>query len=48
MKYHGCLCPKCLLENKTVILYLNGTADGIRVFENKMNTLYKVESEEDE
>jgi hypothetical protein len=41
MKYHGCLCPKCLLENKTVILYLSGTPDGIRVFEMKLNMLHK-------
>lgn len=33
MKYHGCLCPKCFWNNKTVILYLRGTPEGIRVFE---------------
>ena len=31
MKYHGCLCPKCFLNNKLVTLYLRGTPDGIRV-----------------
>lgn len=39
MKYHGCLCPKCL---KT--LYLRGTPDGIRVFENEH--VIKAESED--
>ena len=33
MKYHGCLCPKCFLDNKYVTLYLRGTPEGIRVLE---------------
>lgn len=43
MKYHGYLCPKCFLHNKHVTLYLRGTSDGIRVFENEC--IVKVESE---
>lgn len=35
MRYHGCLCPKCLWDNKSVTLYLRGTPEGIRVFENE-------------
>jgi hypothetical protein len=38
MKYHGCLCPKC-----SATLYLRGTPDGIRVFENEH--VVKAESE---
>ncbi len=49
MKYHGCLCPKCFLNNKSVTLYLRGTPDGIRVFEKiyKEKYIIKVESEDD-
>ena len=32
MMYHGKLCPKCFMNNKLVTLYLRGTDDGIRVF----------------
>lgn len=46
LKYHGCLCPKCLQENKLVTLYLRGTPDGIRVFETEH--VIKAESEEAE
>lgn len=46
MKYHGCLCPKCFLNNKSVTLYLRGTPDGIRVFKNEY--VIKTESEADE
>ena len=42
MKYHGCLCPKCFLDNKHVTLYLRGTPEGIRVFEERI----KKESED--
>lgn len=35
MEYHGCLCPKCFLDNKFVTLYLRGTPEGIRVFESE-------------
>ena len=45
MLYHGCLCPKCLWKGKLVTLYLRGTPDGIRVFENEH--VVKVESEEE-
>lgn len=38
MKYHGRLCPRCF-----VTLYLRGTPDGIRVFENEH--VIKVENE---
>lgn len=38
MKYHGRLCPRCL-----VTLYLRGTPDGIRVFEKEH--VIKVENE---
>ena len=27
MKYHGCLCPKCFLNNIDTILYLFGTKE---------------------
>lgn len=43
MLYHGCLCPKCFWEGKHVTLYLRGTPEGIRVFEEKY---IKAESEE--
>ena len=43
MFYHGKLCPKCFLNNKSVTLYLRGTPDGIRVFENEH--VIKTESE---
>jgi hypothetical protein len=43
MRYHGCLCPKCLREGKMVTLYLRGTSDGIRVFEAEYGI--KIESE---
>ena len=33
MRFHGRLCPKCFMKNKYVTLYLRGTAEGIRVFE---------------
>ncbi len=32
MWYHGKLCPRCFWHGKTVTLYLRGTEDGIRVF----------------
>ena len=32
MRYHGRLCPKCFMKNRYVTLYMRGTADGIRVF----------------
>lgn len=35
MTYHGKLCPKCLWHGKQVTLYLRGTEDGVRVFENE-------------
>ena len=35
MFYHGKLCPKCFSEHKLVTLYLRGTSEGIRVFDNK-------------
>ena len=35
MAYHGKLCPKCFWNNKEVTLYLQGTPEGIRVFENE-------------
>ncbi len=44
MIYHGCLCPKCFWEGKSVTLYLRGTPEGVRVF-NKVHAI-KVESEE--
>jgi hypothetical protein len=44
MLYHGRLCPKCLLNNKLVTLYLRGTPDGIRVFE----TEHVIRTENDE
>ena len=44
MFYHGKLCPKCFLNNKSVTLYLRGTPDGIRVFENEH--VVKAESED--
>ena len=44
MFYHGKLCPKCLLNNKSVTLYLRGTPDGIRVFE--IEHVIKAESED--
>ncbi len=44
MKYHGCLCPRCLLHNKSVTLYLRGTKEGIRVFKNEH--IIKLEREE--
>lgn len=37
MTYHGKLCPKCLLNNKYTTLYLRGTPDGIRVFNENWN-----------
>ena len=43
MKYHGCLCPKCFnVDNKIVTLYLRGTLEGIRVFNERA---MKAESE---
>ena len=44
MKYHGCLCPGCLYKHKSVVLYLRGTSEGIRVFETEH--IVKPESEE--
>ena len=44
IKYHGCLCPKCFCNGKLVTLYLRGTPDGIRVFENEH--VIKAESKE--
>ena len=45
MKYHRCLCPKCFNENnKMVTLYLRGTPDGIRVFNEH---IMQAESEDD-
>jgi hypothetical protein len=44
MFYHGKLCPKCFLNNKSVTLYLRGTPDGIRVFETEH--IVRAESEE--
>lgn len=44
MRYHGKLCPKCFWKGKSVTLYLRGTEDGIRVFENEH--VIKTESEE--
>ena len=36
MFYHGKLCPKCFwFKNKSVTLYLRGTEEGIRVFNEK-------------
>lgn len=32
MLYHGKLCPQCFWNNKSVTLYLRGTDEGIRVF----------------
>lgn len=46
MTYHGKLCPKCFWKGKSVTLYLRGTEEGIRVFENEHNI--KLESEGDE
>ena len=46
MKYHGCLCPKCFWEGKSITLYLRGTEDGIRVLKNEH--FMKSESEEKE
>jgi hypothetical protein len=44
MKYHGKLCPRCFMYGgKNVTLYLRGTPDGIRVFENEH--VIKAESE---
>lgn len=39
MTYHGKLCPKCFWNNKLVTLYLRGTEDGIRVFNNNWEKL---------
>lgn len=44
MEYHGCLCPKCFLENKFITLYLRGTPEGIRVFESEVEHERKTES----
>ena len=44
LTYHGKLCPKCFMySGKNVTLYLRGTPDGIRVFENEH--VIKAESE---
>lgn len=43
MLYHGKICPKCFWHGKLVTLYLRGTLDGIRVFENER--AIKAESE---
>lgn len=45
MLYHGKLCPKCLYQGKLTTLYLRGTEDGVRVFENKYDI--KIEREEE-
>ena len=37
MRYHGRLCPKCFWHNKYVTLYLRGTEEGKRVFNEKWN-----------
>lgn len=44
MAYHGCLCPKCSWQNRSVTLYLRGTPEGIRVLENEC--VIQTESEE--
>lgn len=41
--YHGKLCPKCFWKGKLTTLYLRGTEDGVRVFENEH--FMKTESE---
>ncbi len=33
MHYHGRLCPRCFMKNRYVTLYMRGTEEGIRVFE---------------
>lgn len=46
MKYHGCLCPRCFGNSKSVTLYLRGTKDGVRVF--KTEHVIKPERERNE
>ena len=36
MLYHGKLCPRCFWHGKSVVLYLRGTPDGIRVAKNEL------------
>lgn len=35
MKYHGCLCPKCLFKGKQVTLFLRGTEEANKVFKER-------------
>ena len=33
MRFHGRLCPRCFMKNRYVTLYMRGTEEGVRVFE---------------
>ena len=36
MKYHGCLCPKCFMEGKQVTLYLRGTPEANKIWDERL------------
>lgn len=37
MKYHGCLCPKCLYQGKQVTLYIRGSKEANEYFRKRFN-----------
>lgn len=41
MKYHGCLCPKCFMEGKHVTLYLRGTPEANKIWNERLKEVNK-------